>query len=70
MSEVFLDTPRQQFSPIEFKGGKHNEISGFGDMFSGYLGDSKFVPWSRVYLGGYSFWGNSRYLGVNSGIQD
>jgi len=61
---------RQQSSPLESKGGKHNEISKLGNMFSRYLGDSEFVSWSPIYLGGYSFWGDSCYPGVNRGIQN
>ena len=55
---------------IEFKGGKHDEIGSFGNMFFRYLGDSEFVPWPYVYLGGYSFWGDSCYSGVNRGIKN
>ena len=63
-------TLRRQSLPIESKGGQHNEIGKLGNMFSGYLGDSEFVPWSQVYLGGYSFWGNRRYPSINSYIQN
>ena len=61
---------RQQSSPIEFKGGKQDEICKSGNMFPGYLGDFKFVPRADIYLGGYSLWGDSRCPGVCRDVQN
>jgi len=41
--EVICMAPRQQCLFIKVKGGKYNEISKFGNMFSGCLGGSEFV---------------------------
>jgi len=53
------------------KGGESSkdEIAELGDMLSWHLGNSEFVPWSSIYLGRYSFWGNSSYPGTYCSIQ-
>ena len=48
---------------------KYNEITKLGNMFSGHLGGSEFVPWSSIYLGRYSFWGDGCYPGTYCGTQ-